>query len=397
MGDIVDTNSAFLCTSLAREGIKVSGIRAVRDDEQDIAHALTLAAEHADICIVTGGLGPTEDDLTLAACARASGTPLVLHPQALDSMKAYMTKKGYAMGPEEEKQAMLPESAKVLVNLWGSAPGFYLSIGRCLCFFLPGVPGEMKPMFETCVLPVIRALPGQGTLLPAIQRFTVFGMGESRTAALLRDFSARFPDVRLGFRIIFPCIEVRIMAPGAGKLPPAPGDFIRERLGDAIVSSRGLSLEARAGELLKQRGQTLALAESCTGGMISAMLTDVPGSSDYFLLGAVTYANQAKESVLGVSSASLENFGAVSEQTALEMALGAKKAAGSHWGLSTTGIAGPGGGTDQKPVGTVWVGLAGPQGLALSKSYVFSFADRIRNRQMFAAAALDLLRRNLLS
>ncbi len=398
LGDIVDTNSAFLCAGLTRENIRVSGIQTVLDDVEEISRALIRAAERADICILTGGLGPTADDLTPAACARACGKPLVLNPLALSSMTSYMKEKGYALGPENEKQAMLPSPAEVMVNQWGTAPGFYLPIGKCLCFFLPGVPGEMKPMFETCVLPRIRALVlERGGKRQKIHRFTVFGFGESGSARLVKDFPDRFPDICLGFRAAFPCVELRLMAahdnPGLARAKK----LIQERFGKNIVSEQGLSMEAQVGKLLEQKGQTLALAESCTGGLVSNWLTNVPGSSGYFLLGAVTYANQAKESVLGVSPATLETHGAVHEQTALEMALGAKKAAKAHWGLSTTGIAGPGGGTEQKPVGTVCIGLAGPDGLALSVRHEFHFADRFQNKQMFAASALDLLRKNLLS
>ncbi len=398
LGDIVDTNAAFLCAALTRENIRVAGVQTVLDDLEDISCALTRAAERADICVVTGGLGATEDDLTLAACANVCGEPLVLNPLALSSMTSYMEEKGYVMGPENEKQAMLPASAKVLVNQWGSAPGFCLSIGKCLCFFLPGVPGEMKPMFETRVLPQIRSLLlKRGNKPQAIHRFTVFGLGESGSAKLVTDFPDRFPDIRLGFRAAFPCIELRLSASQDNPRLAQATKLIQERFAEKIVSVHGLSLEAQVGKLLEQKGQTLALAESCTGGLVSNWLTNVPGSSAWFLLGAVTYANHAKESVLGVSSETLQACGAVHEQTALEMALGAKKAANAHWGLSTTGIAGPGGGTEQKPVGTVCIGLAGPGNLALSSRHEFHFADRFQNKQMFAATALDLLRRQLLS
>ncbi len=395
LGDIIDTNAAFLCRCMTRENIMVTGIRSVKDDTRDITHALLEASQNADICLVTGGLGPTRDDVTALACAKACDTELILNDEAMDSISRHLDERGYEFSPEHKKQAMLPQGADVLENRWGSAPGFYTRIGKCLCFFFPGVPTEMEPMFETIAMPIIRNLPEFSHQTFSIKKYTIFGLGESRAAARLQDFSSRFPELGLGFRVMFPCIEVKIINTTSGDIPREAMDFIEEQLGDKIVSSNGLSMEAQVGQLLQQKAQTIAVAESCTGGLISTWLTDVPGSSAYFLLGGVTYSNQAKESILHVAPATLERVGAVHKATALEMAVGVRNAAKSDWGISTTGIAGPDGGSPEKPVGTVCIGLAGPNDFTMAKQYQFNFNDRSRNKAMFAATTLNLLRHQL--
>ncbi len=397
LGDIIDTNAAFLCRCLARENIMVTGIRSVKDNITDITQALLDVSQHADICLVTGGLGPTRDDLTALACANACNTELILHDNAMDSIVRHLAEKKYELAPEHKKQAMLPQGADVLENRWGSAPGFYIHIGRCLYFFFPGVPAEMKPMFETLAMPVIQNLPQFPHQKFAIKRYTIFGLGESRAGARLQEFSSLFPDLGLGFRLMFPCIEIKIINTTSGDIPKAAMDFVEKQLGDKIVSTQGLSLEGQVGQLLRQKGQTIAVAESCTGGLISTWLTDVPGSSAYFLLGGITYSNQAKESILHVAPATLERVGAVHKDTVLEMATGIRNAAKADWGISTTGIAGPDGGSAEKPVGTVCIGIAGPDEFAMAKQYQFNFDDRSKNKAMFAATALNLIRRKLIA
>jgi nicotinamide-nucleotide amidase len=265
---------------------------------------------------------------------------------------------------------------------------------------MPGVPSEMTRMMEERVVPQIQAIQGGRTQV-LIRRFTVFGLHESRVGVLLNSFNDRFPGIRLGFRASFPVIEVKLVCDAGMEIQETQimldraGQWVAQQLGRKVVSDMGLSLEAEVGRCLTGRGQTLAVAESCTGGLISHLITQVPGSSDYFLLSAVTYANSAKINVLGVHPETLETVGAVHESTALEMAAGARRVAGSDWAVSTTGIAGPGGGPTLKPVGTVCIGVAGPGGIAAARKFEFRFDDRDKNKKMFAAMALELLRRYL--
>ncbi|MCP3940069.1 MAG: competence/damage-inducible protein A [Desulfobacteraceae bacterium] len=405
LGDIIDTNSSFLCEKLKIMGIGVRQITAVGDEVAKISSVLGQIAKRADICLVTGGLGPTQDDLTARACAGAAGEKLVLNSMALETMTAYFEKAGFEMTQDNKKQAMLPESAGVLVNQRGTAPGFSMSMDDCHFFFMPGVPSEMKFMFEHGVKPRLLDIFGL-TRQIFIERLTIFGLPESRVGALLEGFENKFSGMNLGFRAKFPFIEVKIVYPlevcskavcdNVKKLMDAAREWVVLRLENKVISLRGQSLEQEVGRLLKEKKYTLAIAESCTGGLISNLVTDVAGSSDYFLFSAVTYSNGAKMNILKVAKKTLEAHGAVHEQTALEMARGVKKAAGAHWGISTTGIAGPTGGTDDKPVGTVCIGIAGPD-FETVKRYTFNFGDRARNKKMFAATALEVLRRNLIS
>lgn len=413
LGDIVDTNSGYLCGRLKEMGILVQQITAVGDSVTGIGQALEQIAQRADLCLVTGGLGPTQDDLTAKACAGAAKEELVLNPKALETMTAYFKKRGFEITRDNKKQAMLPASAGVLVNQNGTAPGFTISLDQCVFYFMPGVPSEMKSMFEEEVKPKLSEIFGL-TREILIQRLTIFGLPESRVGALLKGFDAKFPGMNLGFRAKFPFIEVKIVCPPKervgsvgnieggrdrsdtlGKQMEAAREWAISRLEHKVICARGQSLEQEVGRLLKEKNFTLAVAESCTGGLISNLVTDVAGSSDYFLFSAVTYSNEAKMKVIGVAQNTLEAHGAVHEQTALEMAVGVRKEGNADWGISTTGIAGPTGGTVDKPVGTVCIGIAGP-GVEMARQYIFNFGNRARNKKMFAATALEVLRRRLM-
>ncbi len=402
LGDIVDTNSGYLCEQLKEMGILVQQITAVGDSVTGIRHALEKIAQRADLCMVTGGLGPTQDDLTAKACAGAAKEELVLNSKALETMVAYFEKRGFEITRDNKKQAILPSSAGVLVNRNGTAPGFTLSLDQCTFYFMPGVPSEMKAMFEEEVKPKLSDIFGL-TRKIFIERLTIFGLPESRVGALLKGFDAKFPWMNLGFRAKFPFIEVKIVCPLEGEgcrdtmveQMDAAREWAISRLENKVISSSGQSLEQEVGRLLKEKKFTLAIAESCTGGLISNLVTDVAGSSDYFLFSAITYSNDAKMDILGVAQNTLETHGAVHEQTALEMAVGVKKAGNTDWGISTTGIAGPTGGTVDKPVGTVCIGIAGP-GVETARQYIFNFGNRARNKRMFAATALEVLMRRLM-
>ena len=402
LGDIVDTNSSFLCRSLKDMGIEVEKIIAVGDSVDTISANIKDISFKSDICLVTGGLGPTKDDLTALACGKAADQALELNIQALGFMKSYFKKAGFQLTRENEKQAMLPINAKMIINDNGTAPGFYIKINRCLFFFMPGVPLEMKLMFKYQIKNMlINKFNLSDKIL--IERLTVFGLGESKVGFLLQEFENSYPAMRLGFRADFPIVEVKIVMSDSNMDKNKALSQIKDaklwvigQLEKKVISTKGLSIAQEVGCILTQQNKTLAIAESCTGGMIANMMTDIDGSSDYFLFSGVTYSNDAKINILNVQKKTIINHGAVHEQTALEMAQGARKKAGADFAISTTGIAGPTGGTKERPVGMVCIGIAGDD-FAKAKTYKFSFDDRLLNKKMFAAMALELLRRHLIN
>nr|WP_320014736.1 CinA family nicotinamide mononucleotide deamidase-related protein [uncultured Desulfobacter sp.] len=403
-GDTVDTNSAFLCRQLKRSGITVIKTSAVRDDMTALVSEIKSIASAADVCVMTGGLGPTSDDLTAEALAKAAGVKIKLDTAALSSMKKYFDKRGRTLTPANEKQAMLPEGVQFMENRHGTAPGFSMTISNCRFFCMPGVPREMERMFDLKVRPQLNEITGHAGEIQVIS-LIVFGMPESRVEKALSGFSVQFPGIHLGSRIRFPMIEVRLSRlkevvsdsqkglDGAAEMNQAK-QWVMEKIGPKVISDQGLTLAQEVGRLLTERGQTLSVAESCTGGLVAHLITDVPGASGYFLFSATTYANSAKEAILNVSHKTLENNGAVDETTALEMATGVRAAGRSDWAVSTTGIAGPTGGSEDKPVGTVCIGVAGPLE-SHSQRFLLDRGDRERNKQLFAAMALEVLRREL--
>ena len=399
-GALVDSNSAYIARKLEEAGVEVVRHNSIGDDPESLSSILREIAGRADVAVVTGGLGPTDDDLTTAAAARAAGVELILDSRALDSIEAFFKARQWALSPSNKKQALLPTGARCLFNPVGTAPGFQQKIECCEMFFLPGVPHEMRHMLSTEVIPRLMQLQGQARNVRLVKTLSTFGLGESATAEHLEGFGERFPHIKLGFRAKFPEIHVKFYGSGPdedvlrSQLAKAE-DWVTQRLGNKILSNTGEPLEQAVGKLLRTRHETLAVAESCTGGLIADLITEVPGSSDYFQLSAVTYANSAKINILGVASGTLDAHGAVSEETAGEMAQGVQRISGASYGLATSGISGPGGGTDDKPVGTVCIGLATVDSVS-ARRYHFTFDNRRLNKRIFAAAALDLLRRKLL-
>lgn len=403
-GGVVDTNATWLAASLLTLGLTVDRLVAVGDDFETLGHTIADLAAGADILIVTGGLGPTDDDITAEAAASAGNTQTVLNPEALGLMTDYFDRKGWPMNPSNKKQAVLPRGCRVIENMAGTAPGFYLCISDCHSFFMPGVPKEMKSMTRNWVLPWIQRHAGKNlarTLTDLTPRtITVFGLPESEVGARLKNVATQFPGVRPGFRADFPLIQVKLYPDlekrgGSENILDQAEQFVVTTLGRWVISRKGLTMEQEVGRLLVQAKATIALAESCTGGLMASMLTDVPGSSDYFLFSGVTYSNEAKVRVLGVRQSTLESHGAVSEETAGEMAQGVRRLTQATYGISTSGIAGPGGASPGKPVGTVCIGIAGP-GFCTAKRYGFAFNDRTMNKQIFAVTALGELRKQML-
>jgi len=399
-GEIVDSNKAFLSDRLFGLGIETRFQVSVGDDPADMKDAFRRAAGRGDIALVSGGLGPTRDDLTIEVLARSFGRELQLDQASLEEIRAFFARFGREMAPNNAKQAEFPEGAEVLPNPIGTAPGCLLEESGTLFFCMPGVPRELQRMMDEQVLPRIEErlarVPGRPVVRTALLR--TFGIGESNLDQELADL-AREGDVSLGFRTAFPDNYLRPVARGAtaseaeAKLARVCA-AIRERLGPMLYGSDAETMEEVVGELLREQGKTLAVAESCTGGLIGERITDVPGSSDYFLGGVVAYADRMKATLLGVPEPLLLEYGAVSEPVAIAMAEGARERFGADLAVSTTGIAGPGGGSEAKPVGLVWVGFSDGEE-STAREFELPLV-RSRHRMATAQIALDWVRRALL-
>ena len=406
-GQVADTNAAWLAEKLSDMGFRVSCHTAVGDCLDDLVPALRQAAQRCDVAVSTGGLGPTEDDLTAQAVARAFSTPLELHGVALKHIEAIYANFGRIMPEINRKQALLPTGATYLENLWGTAPGFAVQTQRAWMAFLPGVPREMRKMYFARVEPLLRASFQMEPRRLITLRTT--GIGESNLQERLGDI--RYPNVAVSYRTKLPENHVKLIFEGGAResFVHQVVAEVSQRIRTALFSIEGLepdytkggvavdfgggSLMEVVARALTDRGETMATAESCTGGRVAAMCTAIPGSSAWFHEGAVTYTNEAKVRLLGVQPGTLARVGAVSEEVAKEMALGLRQRANTTYGLATTGVAGPGGGTAQKPVGTVHIALAAPDGVY--HRLLRMAGDRHRVQMLAAAAVVDLLRRHL--
>lgn len=392
-GLTVDTNANFLCAELTRAGLRVVGAATAGDDRDVIARALADAAARADVVLCTGGLGPTEDDLTAEAVVEAFGGELALNEEAWSQVQARYAAIGRTMSITNRKQALLPVGSDVIENPLGTAPGFALDGGGARLYFMPGVPREMTRMVRDRVLPEIveRFTPRA----PLRHTFRVMGRGESQLQEQLGALTGTFPGVVLGFRTRMPENHVKLTAPAGCAGWEAAKAWVRQHLGENCFSEEPEEeLAAVIGRMLVERGETLALAESCTGGWIAHLCVTEAGSSRWLDRGFVTYSNAAKEEAIGVDGALIAEHGAVSEEVARAMAEGARRTAGTAWGVGVTGIAGPTGGTPDKPVGTVWIAVAGPTG---THARVLRLGrDRTSNRRFSAWIALEMLRRQIL-
>lgn len=398
-GEIVDSNKAHLSERLLEADVQTHFQTSVLDDPDDIADALRRAVARAEVVLISGGLGPTRDDITIEVLAHTFERKLVLHEPSLEVMRAFFARFGRPMSPANEKQAWFPQGATVLPNPEGTAPGCLLELEACALFCLPGVPRELKRMLDEQVLPRLLARSGQeaGVLRSTLLRS--FGVGESTLEDELKEL-AQEAHLSLGFRTAWPDNFLRPVARGASvaeasaRLERLCADIIA-RLG-TLVYGRGEeeTMERVVGELLRAQGAMLAVAESCTGGLLGERVSAVPGCSAWFRGGVVAYSDDAKRALLGVPEEVLRRHGAVSEPVARALAQAARERFGATFALSTTGIAGPAGGSDEKPVGTVFVGFASAEG-SEARRFWFPF-DRQRHRQITVQAALDGLRRRLL-
>ncbi|MBN1344147.1 MAG: competence/damage-inducible protein A [Phycisphaerae bacterium] len=399
LGRTVDTNSAWLSQQLAGLGATILAHVTVGDDQAETRDAIDQAARRADWVLVSGGLGPTPDDLTREALAEALGAPLELREEFVEQIAGFFRRFGKEMPERNKVQAMFPIGSTAIENTCGTAPGVQARLHDAEVFVMPGVPREMKIMFERDAVPQLSARSGGKVILT--ETLWTFGQGESTVAARIADLMERGRNPAVGTTAYDAKIGVRIFSGGntraeAERLLEATADEIRARLG-ALVYGRGEETLADAvGVLLRERGQTVATAESCTGGLIAKTLTDVSGSSAYFLSGVVTYSNAAKTALLGVPADLIAEHGAVSSEVAEAMVIGCRGRAGADWALATTGIAGPTGGTAEKPVGLVYVGLDGPDGCQVREYRLGEHLGRDDVRSRSRWAALSLLRLCLL-
>lgn len=397
-GEIVDSNKSFLSDRLLVLDVETRFHASVRDDRDDMRDAFLRAAERSDVVLVSGGLGPTRDDLTSEVLAATFGRALVLHEPSLEAIRSFFARAGREMAKINEKQALFPEGADVLPNPIGTAPGFALRVAGTHFFVLPGVPRELQRMMDEQVLPRVAALRDGAEVVRA-RLLRTFGMGESTLDEVLKDVAREASGVTLGFRTAFPDNYLRPLARAATAEQAdariaAVCDAIREKLGPLVYGEGDETMESVAGRLLRERERTIAVAESCTGGLVAERISSVAGASAYFLGGVVAYANEAKEALLGVPRELLGRHGAVSEPVARAMAEGVRARFGADYGVATTGISGPTGGTPEKPVGLVYVALARRESTHVDH-FVFP-VDRERHRRLTAQLALDWVRRALL-
>ncbi len=395
MGQILNTNAHFIAKELAPSGIDMFHQVVVGDNPKRLAEAVRTALSRADVVLLSGGLGPTDDDLTKETVADALGKELVLFEDEWNGIVSYFESRGRTVAPNNKKQAMFPKDAIILPNPNGTAPGCIMEAEGKAAILMPGPPRELRPMFLNHVLPYLLEKSGHRLYSREVR---IFGMGESDVTYRLDELIKHqsnptiAPYAKTGEVTLRVTARCRDDAEGEALVAPVIAQ-IRATIGDVVYDTNGRELAEVCHHALIDAGKTLAVAESCTGGRLADAFINYPGSSAYFVEGDVTYSNDAKMRRLGVRKETLDTVGAVSEECAREMAEGCRKAAGTDFALSTTGYAGPDGGEPDKPVGTVFVALAGRDGTVVKRLNLFGDRDRIRHTAMLNA--LDLLRRNI--
>ena len=390
-GEITDKNTSTIAGILSTYGYRLRCSLSVPDQEKEIVAALQYLIGHVQFIIITGGLGSTGDDRTARAAARALGQPLVINEDALDMVHQWFDRRKIKMEPSSERQALLPQRAQPLPNPHGTAPGFRLQHSGCELFFLPGVPAEMQAIFKQSVLPILQQKIPETN--PLKQRtFKLFGLSEPKVDRMI-PYRELPGNVEVAFALDYPLVLLKLKATGKEAehhLDQAEALLLKE-LGSHLMAKDGETPEGNIGKLLTNAGLTLSLAESCTGGLLTTMLTRQPGASAFLERAGITYADTAKQDWLKVPTLLLQQHGAVSENCARAMANGLRQTTGTDLSLAITGIAGPDGGSEEKPVGTVFIALASATGVH-AKRYAFS-GDRSQVQRMSATMALEWLRR----
>ena len=398
IGQVVNTNAAAIGQMMTGIGLDVSEIVSIPDTTEAIHRALRSAFTRADVIIMSGGLGPTNDDRTTDALASFFNVPLIFSEHTWTRLQKLFARFERVPTDSHRQQCHVPQNAELLDNNKGTAPGMYFNYQNKHLFVLPGVPYEMDYLMSAHVLPRLIEIHGAGSMT-LISTLCTVGEGESRLAAAIADIEDNLPEHltiaylpnpgRVRIRLISTGFDARIAQQALDRTKVQ----IIERIREFVYAEEDISLSEAIGRLLLSRDMYLAVAESCTGGFLGHQITSVAGSSAYFQGGVISYSNDVKEDLLGVAHQTLHQHGAVSEQTAIEMAAGARRRFGAEVALSVTGVAGPGGGSEEKPVGTVWIGLATSEGTSAQK---FQFGkDRARNIELSAVNALNMLRKYL--
>jgi len=395
MGQVVNTDAQFIAQRLAPLGFQVFYHTTVGDNVKRLTSVVHQAVERSDVVVFTGGLGPTDDDLTKETVAAALGLTVELIPEEAERLTKLFESRGYTFTPNNLKQASFPKNALILKNDFGSAPGCIMTAENKTAILLPGPPRELFPMFQNYVMPYLERMSGNKLYTRELR---IFGKGESAVTYELRDIISNQTNPTVAPYVKTGEVTLRVTAlcqdETEGEVLARPMiDEIVSRLGDIVYSTAGESLPETCARLLTDEGLKLAVAESCTGGLVASELVAVPGCSNFLLEGCVAYSNDTKINRLGVSRDTLERFGAVSESCAKEMAQGMLRVSGAEIALATTGFAGPNGGTDQDPVGTVYLALADQNGTAVKRVQLFGERERIR--QTASLYAFDMLRRHL--
>ncbi len=396
-GHTVNTNSTWLCGRLLTVSIPVIYNCDIGDDIEEIKNAIEYASGKADIILITGGLGPTDDDLTRNGIAKFLNVELDYHPEIEEKIKKFFAARNYPMPEKNKVQAYLPAGAGEIENNLGTAPGIFYENGKKIIAAMPGVPSEMKQIFDESILPRLKEISGGEFLV--VRKIRCIGAGESTIAEMLGDSMNRDRNPLINCTVDYGIITLHIVAKAkdkktAEKMAQADVEKLCGILGRLVYGLDEQTLAEVIGKKLLEKKKTLATAESCTGGLIAKMITDVAGSSGYFTYGWITYSNEAKISELGVEKSLIEQFGAVSGQVAEAMAVGARKKAGSDYAIAVTGIAGPDGGTKKKPVGLVYISIADEKGLD-TEQFLFGPRNRDFIRLRTCQNALNLLRLKL--
>ena len=397
IGQIIDTNSAWMARQLNNLGAKVERIVTISDKVDEIKSTLLEAENRSDIVLITGGLGPTKDDVTKKAFAEYFNCGYTFHPEIAEHIAKLFERFGKEMSELNRLQAEIPSAAEPLQNNQGTAPGMWFERNDTIFVSMAGVPYEMKGLMTEYVLPRIK----EKFNLPPIVHKTVLtmGMGESWLSERIADWEDALPnDIKLAYLPSPGRVRLRLSAFGTDEKKLKEDLEIEVKklvdiIPELIFGYDNDTIESVVGNLLREHGKTVSTAESCTGGLISHKLTSISGSSDYFLGSVISYANEVKMESLGVSKQSMIDFGAVSEEVVVQMAEGVRKRMKTDYAISVSGIAGPNGGTEEKPVGTVWIAIAGPNGTVAKKNQ-FGF-NRARNIEISANAALNLLRKQI--
>jgi len=397
IGQTIDTNSAWMGSELSKLGFDIHRKISIHDNRNDILEALEEAGGKAELVLVTGGLGPTSDDITKQTICEFFNNKLVLNTEVLKMIEERLNRRGIPMNENNRKQALVPDSCKVLFNAMGTAPGMLFEKDKTIFVFMPGVPYEMKYIMTEHLIPLLK---NRFSLQAIIHRnIMTYGVSEARLAELLTGFEASLPgDIRLAYLPSAGINKLRLSATGTDRslLYEKVEEQVKKLyliIPELIFSEDEKTFEVVIGELLKERNQTLCTAESCTGGKIAQMITSVPGSSAYYKGSVIAYDNAVKKELLKIRYEMLEKNGAVSENVVKSMAKGVRKLLKTDYSVATSGIAGPDGGTDLKPVGTVWIAVSSEKG-TVTERHIFG-NDRNINIKRFSIAALSLLRKQI--